>query len=73
LEQHFKFRTFLSPDIDVVVGAQEAGLEIAVRSNPEAVAECAELCIVARADNFNLSAIQAVFFPVVHPPGDDLF
>jgi hypothetical protein len=73
LEQCFEFPAFLSPDINVIVSAQEAGLEFPVRSNPEAVAECAELCIVARADNFDLSAIQAVFFPVVHPPGDNLF
>jgi hypothetical protein len=73
LEQCFEFRPFLSPDIDVVVSAQEAGFEFPVRSNPEAVAESAELGIMARADNFDLSTVKAVFFPVVHPPGDDLF
>jgi hypothetical protein len=73
LEQCFEFRPFLSPYIDVVVSAQEAGLEFPIRSNPEAVAESAELRVMARADNFDLSAVKAVFFPVVHSPGDDLF
>jgi hypothetical protein len=72
-EQCFEFRTFLPTDINVVVSAQEAGLEFTVRSNPEAVAESAELGIMERADNFNLSPVKKVFFPVVHPPGDDLF
>ena len=72
-EQCFKFFVFLSPYVNMVIRAQEAGFEFPVRSNPEAVAESAELGIMARADNFDFSPVKAVFFPVVHSPGDDLF
>ena len=72
-EQVFEFCTFFSPYIDMVIGAEQAGLEFPVRGDPEAVAECAELRVMERADNFDFSAVQAVFFAVMHPPGYDLF
>ena len=72
-EQCFKFFAFLIPYVKVIIRAQEAGFEFAVGSYPQAVAECAELRIVERADNFNLGTIEAVLFPVVHPSRNDLF
>jgi hypothetical protein len=57
----------------MVIGTQETGFEFTVGSNPETVAEGAELCIMKRADDFNLGTVKAVLFPVVHPPGDNLF
>jgi hypothetical protein len=72
-EQVFEFITLSRPYIDMVIGAQQAGLEFPVRGDPEAVAECTELRVMERADNFYFSAIKAVFFAVMHPPGNDLF
>ena len=57
----------------MIVRSHKAWLQIPIRCDPEAVTESTEFCIVKRADNFYLSPIQAVFLPVVHPPGDDLF
>jgi hypothetical protein len=72
-EQFLEFRTLLSPDINMVIRAQEAGLEFPIGSNPETVAECAEFRIMERSDNFDFGPVKAEFFAVVHSPGDDLF
>ena len=73
LEQFFEFCSRFSPDIDMVVRAEEAGFEFPVGSYAEPVAECTELGVVERADNFDFRTVKAVFLPVVHSPGDDLF
>ena len=71
-EEGFEFCSFLAPDGDMVVSPQEAGLELAVRCDPEPVTVGAELCVVERAHHFHLGTIKAGTFPVVHPARKDL-
>ena len=72
-EQRFKFCAVFSPDVDMIVRTHEAGLEFAVRGDPEPGAVGAELGIVDRAHDLDLGPVKAVFFPVMHPQGHDLF
>ena len=71
LKGGFEFFPGLSPDIDVVVCPKKAGFQLAVRRHPEPVTEPAEFGIVKRADDLDFGAIETVFLPVVHPPGND--
>lgn len=56
----------------MVIRAQQAGLEFAVRSDPQAVAECTELRVVEWPDHFYFCPVKTILFPVMHAAGDDL-
>ena len=71
-EQVFEFLTPLVPDINMVIGPEQAGLEFSIGGDPEAIAVPAELGIMERTDYFDFSTFETIFLPVVHPPCDYL-
>ena len=68
-----KFFSGFTPDADMVVRPEQAGLKLAVRGEPEAVAERTELGVVQRPDDFHFGPVKTIFFPVVHAARDNPF
>jgi hypothetical protein len=52
-EELAQFVSGFSPDINMVVGPEQARFQLPIRSYPEAVAERTELCIVERPDHLD--------------------